>query len=75
MISLRPTIGGREVVELFRNLIGIPAVLRSTSLLNQNLGPMKNVDFLGNGSSMEITFFSPDAATCVCHLRSPTHHF
>lgn len=74
LILLRPTIGGREVVELFRNLIGIFAYLRPPSPLNQNLGSIKSVD-LSNGSSMEITFFNPDAAMCVRHLRSPTHHF
>ncbi|KAN0131701.1 hypothetical protein V8E53_010543 [Lactarius tabidus] len=42
-----PRGGGREIVDLFRNLIG----------------PIKNVDFYDNGSSMEITFSNPDAAT------------
>ncbi|KAI9438559.1 hypothetical protein H4582DRAFT_1949413 [Lactarius indigo] len=42
-----PRGGGREIVDLFRD----------------HIGPIKNVDFFGNGSSMEITFFNPDAAT------------
>ncbi|KAI9457585.1 hypothetical protein BJY52DRAFT_1375040, partial [Lactarius psammicola] len=40
-------IGGREIIDLFENLIG----------------PIKSVDFCENGSSMEITFSNPNAAT------------
>jgi len=37
---------------------------------------MRNVEFLGNGSSMEITFSNPDAATCVRRLFSrPCLHY
>lgn len=32
-------------------------------------GPIRNVEFSENGSSMEITFFNPDDAMCVRPLR------
>ncbi|KAH9061140.1 hypothetical protein EDB87DRAFT_1830980 [Lactarius vividus] len=41
-----PRGGGREIADYFRD----------------HIGPIKNVDFFGNGSSMEITFSNPDAA-------------
>jgi hypothetical protein len=62
-------------VDLFRNFIGIPLTYALPSPLNQNIGPIKNVEYFDNESSMEITFSNPDAATYVRHLHPPTHHF
>ncbi|KAI0266516.1 hypothetical protein BC834DRAFT_874953 [Gloeopeniophorella convolvens] len=42
-----PRGGGREIVDLFKTLIG----------------PIRSVDFCGNGTSVEITFSNPDSAT------------
>ncbi|KAF8265411.1 hypothetical protein EI94DRAFT_329097 [Lactarius quietus] len=50
-VDQAPRGGGREIVDLFRNLIG----------------PIRNVDLCRNETSMEITFSNPDdAAKALC---------
>ncbi|KAI0066891.1 RNA-binding domain-containing protein [Artomyces pyxidatus] len=45
--NVPPGVSGREVVELFRTLVG----------------PIRNVEITANGSAIELTFATPDAAS------------
>ena len=67
---LSTEIGGREVVDLFRNHIGISVSIFSAHRAHVliDTGPIRSVEFSENGSSMEITFFNPDDAMCVRYL-------
>jgi hypothetical protein len=72
LLSSRTGIGGREIVDLFRNHIGTSVVYvlctQSSRLTTTNTGPIRSVEFSENAPSMEITFFNPDDAMCVPHI-------